>query len=223
MTSSAAPAPLRGPAFPRRAAAKARTRARIEAAASRIFAELGYQDATMAAIAEAADVHVTTLFTHFASKRDLLAAVAAAAGEWLANAAAANRAAGTKALDFWAELVERAAQAYERDGPAHLMLGRAMTGQPELLPAWIAHQRRQVAVMTVYLAEELGIDPAADRRPRMAAAMLVAGGLLAFDAWLDTGRSGDLVAENRALLAAARAILDAGLCDAAPRPQADPA
>ena len=60
--------------FPRRTAAKARTRQRIEEAARRLFVTLGYGDATMAAIADAADIHITTLFTHFASKRDLAAA-----------------------------------------------------------------------------------------------------------------------------------------------------
>lgn len=198
-------------AFPRRAAAKARTRARIEAAASRIFAELGYQDATMAAIAEAADVHVTTLFTHFRSKRDLLGAVAAAAGDWFETAAAARRAEGVPALMFWRDLVARAAEAYERDGAAQLVLGRALTGEPELLPAWIAHQRRQVAVMTAYIAGDLGVDAATDRRPQMAAAMLVAGGLMAFDAWLVSGRTGDLMGENAALLAAAEAVLRDGV------------
>lgn len=203
-------------AFPRRAAAKARTRARIEAAASRIFAELGYQDATMAAIAAAADVHVTTLFTHFRSKRDLLAVVAAAAGDWFEAAAAARRAEGVPALLFWRDLVARAAQAYERDGAAQLVLGRALTGEPELLPAWIAHQRRQVAVMTAYIAADLAADPAHDRRPQMAAAMLVAGGLLAFDAWLASGRTGDLVAENAALLRAAEAVMHGELCGIVP-------
>lgn len=204
--------------FPRRTAAKARTRARIEAAATRIFAELGYQDATMAAIADAADIHVTTLFTHFRSKRDLLAAVAGAAGDWFEAAVAARRAEGVPALVFWRDLVTRAADAYERDGAAQLDLGRALTTEPELLPAWIDHQRRQVAVMTDYLAAELGVDPATDRRPQMAAAMLVAGGLLAFDAWLASGRKGDLRAENDQLLAAAEAILNQGLFrDIAPR------
>lgn len=203
-------------AFPRRAAAKARTRARIEAAASRIFAELGYQDATMAAIAEAADVHVTTLFTHFRSKRDLLSAVAVAAGDWFEAAAAARRAESVPALVFWRDLVTRAAQAYERDGTAQLMLGRGLTGTPELLPAWIDHQRRQITVMTAYIASDLGLDPASDRRPQMAAAMLVAGGLMAFDAWLASGRTGDLVAQNAALLAAAEAVLQSGLCGIVP-------
>lgn len=203
--------------FPRRTAAKARTRVRIEAAARRLFADLGYADATMIAIAEAADIHVTTLFTHFASKRDLLTAVAAAAGEWFDSAVAAQRAAGIPALVFWRDLVTRAADAYERDSKVQLDLGRAMAGEPELLPAWIAHQRRQVTAMTAYIACDMGVDPAVDRRPQMAAAMLVAGGLMAFDAWIASGRTGDLAVENARLLDAAEAVLADGLAINQPR------
>lgn len=197
--------------FPRRAAGKARTRQRIENAARQLFSELGYADATMAAIAEAADVHITTLFTHFPGKRDLMDAVAAAAGAFFEKAVISHRAAGVTALDFWRDLVGRTANAYERDSDAQIKLGRAMAGEPELLPAWIAHQRRQVDLMTTYIADEMQVDPAIDRRPQMAAAMLVAGGLMAFEAWLGSGRTGDLVAENALLLDAAESILASGL------------
>jgi len=45
----------------------------------------------------------------------------------------------------------------------------------------------------------------------MAAAMLVAGGRMAFDSWMESGRAGDLVAENERLLDAAEAVLAGGL------------
>ena len=197
--------------FPRRTAAKARTRQRIESAARRLFIELGYNDATMAAIAEAADVHVTTLFTHFASKQDLMTAIAATAGERFETAVAAQRAAGVPALPFWRQEVIQAASAYERDKERQLKLGRALSSHPELLPAWISLQLRLVDLLTDYIAADLGVAPAADRRPRMAAAMLVAGGVMAFETWLASGQTCDLVAENLALIAAAEAILKDGL------------
>ena len=59
--------------FPRRTARRENTRKRIIAVAARLFQRVGYGTTTMNAIAEAADVHVTTLFTHFKSKQDLAA------------------------------------------------------------------------------------------------------------------------------------------------------
>jgi AcrR family transcriptional regulator len=197
--------------FPRRTAAKARTRQRIEEAARRLFVTLGYGDATMAAIADAADIHITTLFTHFASKRDLAAAIAVRAGERFEEVVTIQRAQGVPVLAFWRNQVARIAHAYERDGDGQINLGRALAGEPELLPVWYGHQRLQIELMTRYIADELGIDPAKDRRAQMAAAMLVAGGRMAFDSWMESGRAGDLVAENERLLDAAEALLADGL------------
>lgn len=197
--------------FPRRTAAKARTRQRIEEAARRLFVTLGYGDATMAAIADAADIHITTLFTHFASKRDLAAAIAVRAGERFEEVVTMQRAQGVPVLAFWRNQVARIAHAYERDGDGQINLGRALAGEPELLPVWYGHQRLQIDLMTDYIADELGIDPAKDRRAQMAAAMLVAGGRMAFDSWMESGRAGDLVAENERLLDAAEAVLAGGL------------
>ncbi len=197
--------------FPRRTAAKARTRQRIEEAARRLFVTLGYGDATMAAIAEAADIHITTLFTHFASKRELAAAIAVRAGERFEEIVTMQRAQGVPVLAFWRNQVARIAHAYERDGDGQINLGRALAGEPELLPVWYGHQRLQIDLMTDYIAAELGIDAAKDRRAQMAAAMLVAGGRMAFDSWMESGGAGDLVAENERLLDAAEALLAGGL------------
>ncbi|HEX2814390.1 MAG TPA: TetR/AcrR family transcriptional regulator [Sphingopyxis sp.] len=197
--------------FPRRTAAKARTRQRIEEAARRLFVTLGYGDATMAAIAEAADIHITTLFTHFASKRELAAAIAVRAGERFEEIVAMQRAQGVPVLAFWRNQVARIAHAYERDGDGQINLGRALAGEPELLPVWYGHQRLQIDLMTDYIADELGIDATKDGRAQMAAAMLVAGGRMAFDSWMESGGAGDLVAENERLLDAAEALLAGGL------------
>lgn len=197
--------------FPRRSAAKARTRERIEQAARRLFVTLGYSDATMAAVAEAADVHITTLFTHFSSKRELAMTIATTAGLRMEAAVMSHRAEGVPALAFWRMQIVRIANAYERDSDGQINLGRALAGEPELLPAWFAHQQLQISLMTDYIAAELGLDRKQDRRPQMAAAMLVAGGRMAFDMWIESGRAGDLVAENERLLEAAEAILANGL------------
>lgn len=165
----------------------------------------------MAAIADAADIHITTLFTHFPSKRKLAAAIAVTAGTRFKTVVETQRAQGVPVLTFWRNQVGRIAHAYERDGDGQINLGRALAGEPELLPVWFDHQRLQIALMAEYIADELGIDPVEDRRAQIVAAMLVAGGRLAFDSWIESGRAGDLVAENERLLDAAEAVLSDGL------------
>jgi AcrR family transcriptional regulator len=197
--------------FPRRSAAKARTRQRIEDAARRLFLTQGYYDATMAAIAEAADIHITTLFTHFASKRDLAASLAISAGERFQQVVMEQRAAGVPVLQFWRAQVMRIARAYDRDADGQINLSRALAEEPDLLPIWSAQQQLQVDLLTDYIAEELGLDAQIDGRPQMAAAMLVAGGRMAFDRWVARGRGDDLAAENERLLQAAQAVLTQGL------------
>lgn len=198
--------------FPRREAAKARTRLRIENAARHLFITHGYSDATMAAIADAADVHITTLFTHFASKRDLAEAIAVSAGKRFAEIATEQRDLGVPVLRFWRHQVLNIARAYERDGSGQISFSRALAAEPELLPVWSAQQQLQVDLMTDYIAQELGDhhDAATDGRAQMAAAMLVAGGRMAFDRWIAQGREGDLVKENERLLDAAESILASG-------------
>jgi AcrR family transcriptional regulator len=67
----------------RRTEAAARTRSRVIAAAHRIFVETGYEATTLRAVAEAADVSLSTLKALFANKPGLVSAVrdAALAGD----------------------------------------------------------------------------------------------------------------------------------------------
>lgn len=51
---------------------KARTRARITAAANRLFTEKGYLETSVEDISETADVAVRTIYTHFPSKAAIL-------------------------------------------------------------------------------------------------------------------------------------------------------
>ena len=197
--------------FPRRTAAKARTRKRIEDVARQLFVTAGYGDTTMAMIAEAADIHITTLFTHFPAKRDLAAAIAITAGERFAEVLTTQRARGVPVLTFWRNQVMHIARAYARDSDGQINLGRALADEPEISPLWSANHRAQIDLMAEYIAADMGIDLATDRRPQVAAAMLVAGGRMAFDNWMDRRSDGDLVQENEQYLAAAEAILSRGL------------
>jgi AcrR family transcriptional regulator len=70
-------------------ARRARTRARISAAALRLVAEGGYQAAAISSVAQAADVGAGTVYRHFPSKADLLAEVFRVASQREVDAVAA--------------------------------------------------------------------------------------------------------------------------------------
>ncbi len=67
----ATPVPASPPAG-RRERKKLQTRAALEAAALRLFAERGYEQTTVEDVAEAADVAVRTFFRYFSSKQHVL-------------------------------------------------------------------------------------------------------------------------------------------------------
>jgi AcrR family transcriptional regulator len=76
---------------------KQRTRDAIARAALELFAERGYQETTLAEIAEAADVSTRTIFAYFPSKEDILFCDYAAMRDALARALA-ERPGGKDAL-----------------------------------------------------------------------------------------------------------------------------
>ena len=61
--------------YPRRTRRKRQTRRKMIEATAKLLRQYPASGITMAQVAEAADLHVTTLFTHFDSKADLLAAM----------------------------------------------------------------------------------------------------------------------------------------------------
>lgn len=192
--------------FPRRTATRQRTRGRIITAAQKLFSDLGYHETTMAAIASAADVHVATLFSHFPSKRDLIAALADTAIHWLEDVVHARRG-KERFLDFWAELVRRAAKSYARNGEASLALARDALRHPELLPAWLRYEERQALLFAPWLAHDMGIEDDADPRPLLVASMVVAGGVMAYRRWYESGGIGSIEDEAEALIGGINALV----------------
>ncbi len=195
--------------FPRREKKKQETRHRVIRAAGRLFEEKGYGEATMAEIAAAADIHVTTLFTHFKSKRELGEAVADLALDGLAELIVEHQG-KTPFFQFQRELVSRIAESYARNAPFKLTIGRAFGRDPELTATWLAYEQRQIALLAGYIAHDFGLDTA-DYRPVLVANMLVGGNILAHRRWVESGGASDLKGESLAVLDAVERIVAGGL------------
>src|SRR5271165_6965044 len=137
--------------FPRRSARRIRTRTRILEAALAHFQKVGYADATLNAIADAADVHVTTLFTHFKTKRDLATSLADAEIERLAELIVAAK--GDRAFfDFFRELVLSTAASRQQLGDHKSGIRQELQKDPELALSWLRYEEEEVLLLADYIA-----------------------------------------------------------------------
>jgi len=195
--------------FPRRSARRIRTRAKILEAALAHFQKVGYADATLNAIADAADVHVTTLFTHFKTKRDLATSLADAEIERLADLIGTAK--GNRAIfDFFRELALTTAATRQRLGDHKSGLRQELQKDPDLALSWLRYEEKEILLLADYIAHDYGLDPRLDYVPYLAASILISSGVMSYTRW--RSRKGlDLVAETRVALdhaeRMARAIL----------------
>lgn len=190
--------------FPRRSARRLQTRARILEAALEQFKRVGYADATMNAIADAADVHVTTLFTHFRTKRDLAANLGDAEILQLEKLIAEARG-KVPFFDFFRRLVLATARSRQTDGDPKMGLGRELQQDPELALGWLRYEERQVVLLADYIAQDYGLDAKADYAPYMAAHVLITSGVVSYTRWR-TSDGLDLAGETARALDLAEAM-----------------
>jgi len=187
---------------------KLKTHRAICVAASRLFMEQGVEATTVEQICEAAEVSPSTFFRYFASKE------AAAFGDEQARTAIVERVlAGRPADEPWSHTARRAAQElleYDfqtgKDVPGRVAL---MEKEPAIADHALKTQAENIDHFTRLLAEQVGVDPALDMRPRLVVSAAFAAVNAATNVWLAGGGTGDL----DALVAEAFDLFDRGLGD----------
>jgi AcrR family transcriptional regulator len=191
--SAAPPSPTR---VPRK---KLRTRQRIIAVARGLVATADIDALTLAQIAAAADIHVTTLFTHFRSKHELLAALSEPDIEQLERVVA-DAQGRVPFREFLRRTVGYAAAAYQRAArEAKLPQGSARL-HPALLPSWLHYEQRQTELFTHYIAADYGLHPTRDARPRLIAGMIVTAIVDNHERWQRGGCKGNLLRTAQKML-----------------------
>lgn len=184
--------------FPRRSARRARTRARILEAASTEFKKAGYAEATMNAIAEAADIHVTTLFTHFKTKRDLAAALSDQEIDQFRELIDAAKG-KVPFFDFFRQLVLTTAATRQKDGDPKTGLTQEVQRDPELALSWLRYEETEVRLVAEYIAHDYGLDAKGDYAPYLAGQVLIASGVTSYTRWV-RAKGVDLVKETETAL-----------------------
>ena len=152
-----------------RARKKRETRDALTRAALELFVERGYDETTLAEIADAAGVSTRTIFAYFPSKEDILFSTIEAMRDALASALA-ERPAGMDALTALREFI--LSSAHQKTELDH-KLGHVIACDATLS----SHKRARISelqeVLSAAIADDLGVGPD-DLRPQIAAASLTA-------------------------------------------------
>lgn len=173
----------------RRERKKQRTRDALVQAATELFTAKGYERTTVREITEAVDVSERTFFRYFASKEDLLLSFVR---DGLSGFAAALMARPpeeeplTAARNAFQVSLRRLPEGTE-PVPSYFSVVGLIESSPALLAAYLRYVYDHDDELTRVLAEREGVDPAADRRPRLLASVIGALVFLANREW----RAGD--------------------------------
>jgi AcrR family transcriptional regulator len=167
---------------------RASRRAFIEAARV-LFNDPGFEETTMARIADRAGLHLQTLYKHFPTKQVLASTLHSEDF----RAALAER--KTSTLIFWRDWVRRAAmkEISVAEGASFLQY---VTGKKDPKVAGVKAElgTRYIYLLADSIAEDMKLDLATDRRPVLIANMLWGGNIDALYRWSETGGKADLVA-----------------------------
>jgi AcrR family transcriptional regulator len=163
---------------------KQRTRQTIVDVATRLFVEHGYQQTTLARIAEEADVSTSTFFNYFATKVDIVFCLLDAVIE-SAQKRISGRADGEPAVRAIAAWLTEELPSVEQPYTEAIRRMPAIVGSaPEL----VAEERLRLARLEDILAQGFARDlgeSAEGVRSRVLAAMALRGMLEAWNAWFE--------------------------------------
>ena len=162
---------------------KRRTKADLEAAALRLFAERGYDAVTVDDIAATADVSARTFFRHFGSKDDVLVSFhrerIARIKEELES-----RPTGENPLLAVRHAIVATAQDYETEKEDLFLRARVMAETPSLIGRALEIHQQWELVIAEAVADRLGVSIEEDLRPGLVGACAVAALRVASNAWL---------------------------------------
>ena len=163
------------PACGRRERKKQRTREALIDAAFRLFQEKGFEATTVEEIADEVDVSSRTFFRYFASKEDVVLTFQEEQFTSMLEALAARPASEPvmTALRNAAVSVLRACEdgEYGFDPERFGCLQEMLEQSPAVFGRSLEHGQKKQAEITRVIAERMGVDPATDMRPHVAAGL----------------------------------------------------
>jgi AcrR family transcriptional regulator len=136
---------------------RAATRARVEAAALRLFATQGYANTTISEIAATADIAERTFFLYFSSKEDVVLGDIELEMAGMADALA-QRAEGESALELFRALGDQRVDTFRRNSDQVRWRREIEAANPDVHARAIAYREQAEAAMLVpEFARDLGL------------------------------------------------------------------
>jgi len=175
----------------RRERKKAETRAALASAAMRLALELGVENVTTEAIAEAADVAPRTFRNYFSGKEEAIVAELAD-GMWLITELLRTRPAGEPLWDSLRHALTHIASLPPEWLAELAVKVRMIKANSALLSSQLAVFDRLGEGLTAIIAERTGTDAHTDLYPRLTAAVAATTLRLAVFTWLDSDGRLDL-------------------------------
>ncbi|SEE64173.1 DNA-binding transcriptional regulator, AcrR family [Streptomyces sp. 3213] len=177
---------------------KLRTRYAIISAAVTLFVERGYDETSVAEIAEAAEIGTRTFFRYFATKDEVALALIAEADEGIVRelqARPTEEPPVTALANAARAVVEQLMQADDGTGELWVRIQWLLENSPPLLAA---HFQRALSIedrLARHLAEREGVDPDTDLRPFLTVGTVGTALRAAHSQWstLSEGTSEDLI------------------------------
>jgi AcrR family transcriptional regulator len=176
---------------------KQQTRETIARAALRLFADRGYDETTLAEIAEAADVSPRTIFAYYESKEEILFCEEASDLNNLKRRLD-ERPAGTTTVDALREFLSSIEPADEESK----LRKRIITSTPSLRTKMGAQHARLEPMLAESIAKDLGAGPD-DLRPLLIAASMTAAFMSVRDRFFEAESGGEPLTHEQGM-----AILD---------------
>ncbi|MEQ8558178.1 MAG: TetR/AcrR family transcriptional regulator [Henriciella sp.] len=161
--------------YPLRTKRKAETRKKIVRAAQEILYRKGYEATTLEEIAEAAGVHVQTLYRHFANKQEL-----ASSSDWSwfqrFSDTISNPSRTENTFEFWRGWLEVTFRHLTSDGgDGYRRYITVRHANPPILGQLSTIRAQYEDLLCESLAEDFGMSPVGPGKPRLVAGMLLAG------------------------------------------------
>ncbi len=169
-----------------RARKKDQVRWAIARAALRLFEQSGFEQTTIEAIADEANVSPRTFFRYFAAKEDVVLVDPDRKLEIIGSALTGQHD-EMPMLDAIEAAWSRLADEYLSDPGIALAIYRLSRSEPALGACMLAFQTRWTHVLAAAIADHLGVDPADDIRPEVIASTLQAAVRAATNRWAEQG------------------------------------
>ena len=191
----------------RRERKKLETRAALEQAALRLFAEKGYEQTTVEEIAEAADVAVRTFFRYFSSKQHVLFGDVAHDRVTRLRSELAARPLDEPILESVHAVMEATDIADPEEQRQIMMRLRLLEHQPSLVTTYLQLSYELRQLVAEFVAERTGLSLERDPYPLIVATAFSACWDIALSVWSATNGERSLREVRREVFA----VLTAGI------------